>query len=113
MSARNDGGSAFPMSASAYSGGHSGMSLRDWLAGQALAGILALGNVAAVTAQHEASITEAAYGYADAMLAERKRNPDVAPSDFLEVEPSDAERAAWPDQTHAYVESLEALIKQP
>lgn len=31
--------------------------------------------------------------------------------DFLEVEPSSAERAAWPEQTAAYVESLEASVK--
>lgn len=32
-------------------------------------------------------------------------------SSFLEVEPSNAERAEWPDQTRAYVESLEQAIK--
>ncbi len=34
---------------------------------------------------------------------------------FLEVEPSNSERAAWPDQTRAYVESLEQILssRQP
>lgn len=33
-------------------------------------------------------------------------------ADFLEVEPSEAERAAWPQQTTAYVESLEAALER-
>lgn len=36
------------------------------------------------------------------------RLPDRTPS---EPEPSDSERAAWPEQTRAYVESLELFVK--
>ena len=61
-----------------------GMSLRDWFAGQALAGYtscLDLQMAAAKVAKEagrpvEAEIAEAAYSFADAMLAERsKANP--------------------------------------
>lgn len=45
-----------------------GMSLKDWFAGQALAGIVANNN--AVTASTAASWS---YDFASAMLAERKR----------------------------------------
>ncbi|MCX5495417.1 hypothetical protein OSH11_11925 [Kaistia dalseonensis] len=35
----DDGGSAFPLAATEHTVDHHGMSLRDWFAGQALAGI--------------------------------------------------------------------------
>lgn len=62
-----DGGSAFPTSASPFA--NCGMSLRDWFAGQALAGILA---------DHEYNpapdvIAEDAYDIADAMIARRSK----------------------------------------
>lgn len=50
--------------------GHNGMTLRDWFAGQALAGDLA------ATPNCRPSIigsAERAYAYADAMLAERAK----------------------------------------
>lgn len=67
-----DGGSAFPslheLGDIAYTQG--GMTLRDWFAGQALAGIIAhadkFGSLAPTIA------AEAAYEAADAMLAARK-----------------------------------------
>ena len=73
MSKPNDGGPAFPRvpwDVNDYTGdGSPGMSLRDYFAGQALAGMLAdstrqgsLGNYA-----------EDAYKFADAMLAEREK----------------------------------------
>ncbi len=43
-----------------------GMSLRDWFAGQALAGRLADG-----TDRRKRDVAEEAYAYADAMMAER------------------------------------------
>jgi hypothetical protein len=63
MDKREDGGPAFPTAYAASDG----MKLRDWFAGQALAGL---------TARHEqyASIEEVAslaYAVADAMLAAR------------------------------------------
>jgi len=70
MGMEYDGGLAFPDPARAS--GHpmeSGMSLRDWFAGQALAGLLAYpenGEWFKPT-----SLARAAYDYADAMIAER------------------------------------------
>lgn len=61
-------------------GGESGMSLRDWFAGQALAGLLGgntirsfdmAGEVLGTDAQSAASAT--AFKMADAMLAERSK----------------------------------------
>jgi len=90
----NDGGSAFPIGT--YIGGDAqhvkdqtvepgskGMSLRDWIAGQALHGLIYYG----LAASHEPMkkskpklyqavfevIAEMAYRYADTMLAEREK----------------------------------------
>ncbi len=70
----DDGGPAFPVT---HSGGvagipaenttHFGMTLRDWFAGQALAGMLTATNDAPITAY-----ARDAYRMADAMLAARK-----------------------------------------
>lgn len=70
----DDGGPAFPLRVEfPTTGPHHelGMSLRDWFAGKALAGICAhtdTGN--APPCEGEARV---AYAFADAMLAERKR----------------------------------------
>ena len=66
---RRDGGPAFP------DGMASGMSLRDWFAGQALAGLLATPKYDHVAWQFENYITERAYAVADAMLAARSAKP--------------------------------------
>ena len=69
MNKHHDGGSAFPQSDC-----ENGMSLRDWFAGQALAGILAGGFADTVPHDGPGGGDEAAgfaYQYADAMLAER------------------------------------------
>jgi hypothetical protein len=73
MTARDDGGPAFPRSD--YDNSDAGMSLRDWFAGQALAGIL--GGGFADTIPHDdlnggRDAAAFAYQYADAMIAERK-----------------------------------------
>lgn len=80
MSKVDDGGPAFPFVAEggAMSGLHPeisvGMSLRDWIAGQALAGWLAGFPVdAAVRAPNVASF---AYEIADAMLTARKEGAE-------------------------------------
>jgi hypothetical protein len=62
-----DGGPAFPREYTHK--GHSGMSLRDWFAGQALAGLCANGEVASADV-----FAMAAYKMADAMLAAREGN---------------------------------------
>lgn len=81
----NDGGPAFPVPMVHYDGNFfnvtdTGMTLRDWFAGQALAGILAGGSnwnsVSAEVMRNEGiwgdvSTTEIAYRFADAMIAAR------------------------------------------
>ncbi len=72
----NDGGPAFPVAPGCVMPdntrtifGGSGMSLRDWFAGQALAGILAT-----MPTQYDIKDNvEDAYAYADALLAERQK----------------------------------------
>jgi hypothetical protein len=76
MSARDDGGPAFPIQGSYDTDyEHNGMTLRDWFAGQALAGIL--GGGFADTIPHDdlnggRDAAAFAYQYADAMIAARK-----------------------------------------
>lgn len=73
----DNGGPAFPIlpplgpdgtSATGYPYPYVGMSLRDYFAGQALAGAMADSNVSG----DPESLAEAAYTVADAMLAARK-----------------------------------------
>ena len=89
MRERNDGGPAFPevrkVKDADFPGEHSqvwqqGMTLRDWFAGQALAGQLASLTSAEVVAAIQANVpdpeawaAESAYRFADAMLAEREK----------------------------------------
>ena len=73
MTARDDGGPAFPQNS--LSSQNRGMTLRDWFAGQALAGIL--GGGFADTIPHDdlnggRDAAAFAYQYADAMIAARK-----------------------------------------
>ena len=68
---KDDGGPAFPYDVQRNGRGyHDGMSLRDWFAGQALAGFLPR-SIYDDTSFPQAAID--AYGYADAMLAERSK----------------------------------------
>jgi hypothetical protein len=69
------GGSAYPHDAEWHEGrevwaAEKGMTLRDWFAGQALAGIAATGS----SSPYEKD-AEQAYRYADAMLVARNRPP--------------------------------------
>ena len=68
MSETNDGGPAFARPGSEASYSQEGMSLRDWFAGQALAGLMAH-PTAEFTAKGGAAI---AYEFADAMLRARE-----------------------------------------
>ena len=75
MSQPIDGGSAFPVHSThvvfndrVVAAHEPGMSLRDWLAGQALTGLLADPN----NNGRWNDIAVEAYGFADAMLARRK-----------------------------------------
>ena len=80
MSAKiNDGGPAFPRPSvydpedAIFCMGQSGMSLRDWFAGQAMAGITSSSGFRPSTAAKEA------YAFADAMLEKRaERAPPTA-----------------------------------
>ena len=71
---RDDGGPAFPfwgyVAGSSEKAPLAGMSLRDWLAGQAVVGILTAANVPAGDWPRCAAH---AYAAADAMLAEREK----------------------------------------
>ena len=74
MSDKNDGGPAYPVASDIYNGsGLTGMSLRDWFAGQALMGWAAGRNR---PMDHEAcepaSVARSCYAYADAMLRARE-----------------------------------------
>ena len=70
MTQPNDGRPAFPRAGSDYVKAQEGMSLRDWLAGQALAGIVHRNPTGCTTMRHSIKF---AYEYADMMLAERER----------------------------------------
>jgi hypothetical protein len=69
-----DGGDAF---ANVY---QRGMRLRDWLAGQALTGLLADGVGVLNVGRDVERVARLAYQFADAMLAARKPTP-LAPID--------------------------------
>jgi len=73
MSTINDGGPAFPFQCQGPTTApeiYYGMSLRDWFAGQALAGILAADSSTQSIGFVEAA--DLALGYADAMLKARE-----------------------------------------
>jgi hypothetical protein len=73
----NDGGPAFPVDANLRSGYRQdeGMSLRDWFAGQALPGVMAVcrGDTLAEGETSPQMFARKSYAVADAMLAERAR----------------------------------------
>ena len=76
--APNNGGPAFPHPGLADPTFHargdvSGMTLRDWFAGQALPGLIAgYATAYGTPTHHRAEMVAEAYGFADAMLAARE-----------------------------------------
>lgn len=76
MSKINDGGPAFGYG-DHTNGGHSGMALRDYFAGQALAVVTGLIGIPedGPDALWNATIAEQCYGLADAMLKAREAQP--------------------------------------
>lgn len=74
MKKRPDGGPAYPVYTPDMNVGEDagpGMSLRDWFAGQALAGMC---TIAGYQSLPWSVVSKKAYGAADAMLAERRRS---------------------------------------
>ena len=71
---KNDGGPAFPALNPTTNLLHDGMSLRDWFAGQILASMIA--NTALSSKYTEQLVAAGAYFLADAMLAEREKEPE-------------------------------------
>lgn len=79
MSEDNDGGPAFPGGELRFDDAdcttpyYAGMSLRDWFAGQALAGMMASNDAVPVgTLDPRGLLASSAYAMADAMLKARK-----------------------------------------
>jgi hypothetical protein len=74
MNEFNDGGPAFPRPANPpYNSSANGMSLRDWFAGQALAGIMANARLVTVLAESKQDPASCAYEMAEFMMAERDK----------------------------------------
>ncbi len=69
MTQKDNGGPAFPSLAGPLSTGQTGMTLRDWFAGQALMGLMA---DPGVTSSHQI-VAGACYRFADAMIEERSK----------------------------------------
>lgn len=73
MTKPDNGGMAFPRAEGPYSSPVQGMSLRDYFAGQALAGLLGYNTVKLSSAPTwHGALAEEAYSIADAMIAARK-----------------------------------------
>ena len=75
MADRHDGGPAFPNTSKVHAGyggeSYGGMSLRDYFAGQALVGLLAMPASLDGMGKTDKLIAQYAYAVADAMLAAR------------------------------------------
>lgn len=73
MNTPNDGGPAFPRDH--RHDGHNGMTLRDWFAGQIVAGMWACSEITGTSQE----LAKTAYENADAMLEARKGGAARAP----------------------------------
>ena len=74
MSKINDGGPAFPTPWAAGTATEGGMSLRDWFAGQALAGLSTATDADGQWQTDPAGLASEAYATADAMLLARRES---------------------------------------
>ena len=92
MSERDDDGPAFPKG---Y-GQSDGMTLRDWFAGQALAGL-----AREVTRVFPDVIAQNAYVYADAMMAERAKDMPTGAAEYDPARLGEMERGQAPDEPAA------------
>jgi hypothetical protein len=84
MITNDNGGPAFPAhefnnDSGDYLPVHPGMTLRDYFAGQALAGMCSVWGVEDNGLPKYTSLAGHAYAIAEAMLAERKRRDEVKP----------------------------------
>lgn len=70
MMSKKDGGPAFPSTLQPTSG----MTLRDWFAGQALAGLVADPNTRGWETENMPGKAEFCYELADAMIKEREKD---------------------------------------
>lgn len=76
---KKDGGPAFPSEGEGFGDARyhtPGMSLRDYFAGQALAGVITLFPPDEIGSWRDRQNARIAYGIADAMLAERDKTHD-------------------------------------
>jgi hypothetical protein len=75
MSAAKDGGSAFPMPGSRFRDATDGMTLRDWMAGQAMFALASNAEWELLEPIAQSNFARSAYELADAMLAAREATP--------------------------------------
>ena len=73
MSDDTDGGPAFPIPSDGMTAGHNGMSLRDYFAGQALAGITGNSQLMIALENTKQDPASCAYDLANFMLHEREK----------------------------------------
>ena len=98
----NDGGPAFPRTAGSFCAPHEGMSLRDYFAGQALAGLMTQGNISR-TSISVGALAAAVYDIADALLELRedglkKKAAPAAQKVAVVVQPPVVTQPAQPTQ---------------
>ncbi len=80
MTTNNDGGPAFPVQREQGDGSfvfYPGISIRDYFAGQALAGLLGWSPAECDDQYQSETAARIAYRMADAMMAERKKGGDA------------------------------------